>query len=397
MSALQQLKRPTPLDQLHWREAEGGRFIAYVRADYITDTLDEIVGVENYDIIFSDPTEHGITCTIAITDPGINRTVRKSNVGYDTSHQPIYSPDGNPIIDQSGKKTREVVDGKNSATDAIKRAGKFFGIASDIQKVKLVPVLRGTGYSKEIQSLSGEWFKVGSAKADRSLSEIWEKGGRRNYTDASKLSGGAYTPAPAQTYTQPAAQPQQQSFSPAPQPAMQAPAQGGQTRYDMMLVTFGKTYSNLILEEKDAAGNPIAKFGSLTKAESDQAGFKWAAYNDKTGKQYIIEAVSPEALRYIKQDPKGLWASGIKFSAQAEAKLSELSSPVPDQSTSQSPDQGDIEAIYAMTARINETNGDGMGNKQLEGILKAFGVQSLENASGEQVQIIMTTLQSMVR
>lgn len=115
--ALADLKRPTPPTEIKQRKAMGRNgpvivngqalMLDYVDARYVQDTLDEVVGSENWQSAFQD-TPGGIRCGIGIKIDG--EWVWKWDAGAPSMIEPV----------------------KGSHSDAFKRAAVQWGIARDL-------------------------------------------------------------------------------------------------------------------------------------------------------------------------------------------------------------------------------------------------------------------------
>ena len=114
MSVLNDLKRPTPASVIQYRvgsiyDKDNGKatVLSYVDARYVQDTLDSVVGPENWESRFYEA-KGALFCEITINIDGVK--ISKSDCGTESDIAPA----------------------KGEASDAFKRAAVMFGIGRDL-------------------------------------------------------------------------------------------------------------------------------------------------------------------------------------------------------------------------------------------------------------------------
>ena len=114
MSVLSDLKKPTPASVIQYRvgsvyDKDNGKatVLSYVDARYVQDTLDNVVGPENWESRFYEA-KGALFCEITINIDGVK--ISKSDCGTESDIAPA----------------------KGEASDAFKRAAVMFGIGRDL-------------------------------------------------------------------------------------------------------------------------------------------------------------------------------------------------------------------------------------------------------------------------
>ena len=114
MSILSRLGESTPISEIKYRvgsvydkENGKGTVLSYVDARYVQDTLDRIVGPENWESRFYEA-KGALFCEITINEDGVK--ISKSDCGTESDIAPA----------------------KGEASDAFKRAAVMFGIGRDL-------------------------------------------------------------------------------------------------------------------------------------------------------------------------------------------------------------------------------------------------------------------------
>ena len=131
MSVLSDLKKPTPASVIQYRvgsvyDKDNGKatVLSYVDARYVQDTLDNVVGPENWESRFYEA-KGALFCEITINIDGVK--ISKSDCGTESDIAPA----------------------KGEASDAFKRAAVMFGIGRDLYSSET--------YFADLEKRGGKW------------------------------------------------------------------------------------------------------------------------------------------------------------------------------------------------------------------------------------------------